>query len=810
MRLLGYLTLVLATTGSAFGAADEGPIVNQDHVKVRLISEATGIQPGGVLPIAVRFEIEKEWHIYWRDGGSTGLPTTVEFKVPPGWRVSPLRFPTPIGHAEEFGEKSFILEGTPMLLTELHAPADAKPGTKLLVEADASWLVCKQMCVKGDAKLTLEVPIVAADTKIESVNADTFKKARRALPIPLAESKYVKVRVETGKGTIKPGDKFDLKIVLEVAKGYHIQSSHPMGEGMIATDLFLAPPAGIVLESPKFPKGVERIVPSFGTVSEYSGSVTIVVPAEVEPEIAESPARLSGVVRYQACDEKGVCYSPVAAEFSEPLKIEGVAEAKDADPSVGTQSTVGGGSSDDGGAGGSGGGTWLDRAQGWFQGFGVIGYLAMAFVGGFILNFMPCVLPVISIKVLSFVRQAHEHRWRVFLLGLAFSAGIVASFAVLGIVIRQFGGQWGGLFQEPRVVIGMAAVVTAFALSLFGVFSLNPPHVVNELGEKVQGEGLASAFGTGLLATALGTACTAPFISAVVALALKQTPNVAFAIFVCAGLGMALPYLVLTAIPGWVRFVPRPGAWMMTFERIVGFILLATVVWLLNPLITQIGANGLLWTLVFLLFVAAAAWVYGQLEFGEILARRVRTYATMVVLLVAGWFICFRWRAPIDELVAAQVAVRKMGGLTSFAWTDPNEIPWQPYSWKAAEAASKDGRTLFIDYTAEWCVNCKVNEKAVLDTAEVRREMRELGVIPFKADYTSPDPEIAEDLKKHGRAGVPMYVIVSGRTPAKTLVLPEILTKSVVVEALRAAGPSVAAGQTVSAAPSGSSRAGGS
>ena len=800
MRLLGYVTLLLAAAGSASGAVGEGPVVKQDHVKVWLVSDVNGIRPGGSASIAVQFEIEKEWHIYWLDHGvSAGLPTVIEFRAPTGWEVTPLRFPAPIGHAEEFDEKSYVLEGSPAVLTEIRAPANAKPGTMVKLEADVSWLVCRKECVKGDAKPTLELPIVAADAKVESVNADRFKKARRAQPIAATEAKYVKVRVEAGKGTIKPGDKFEIRVLLEVEKGFHIQSAKPTVEGLIGTELFLAAPSEIVLESPKYPTGKERNVPGLGTVSELSGTVTIVVDAEAEKDIAKAAATLTGVVRYQACDDKGVCFPPVAVEFEEPLKIEGAAAArKTGTGNWGQNRGVASDSGGDSGGNGATGGTWLDRAQGWFTGFGVIGYLAMAFVGGFILNFMPCVLPVISIKVLSFVRQAHEHRFRVFMLGLAFSAGIVASFAVLGIVIRQFGGQWGGLFQNPRVVIGLAAVVTAFALSLFGVFSLNPPHVVNELGEKVQGEGLASAFGTGLLATALGTACTAPFISAVVALALKQTPNVALAIFLCAGLGMALPYLVLTAIPGWVRFVPRPGAWMMTFERIVGFVLLATVVWLLNPLATQIGANGLLWTLVFLLFVSAAAWVYGQLEFGEVLARRVRTYATVGVLIIGGWWICFRWVAPIGELEAGQRALRKGGGALAFSWTNANEIPWQPYSWEAAESAKKAGKTLFIDYTAEWCVNCKANERLFLNTDDVRRVMRELGVVPFKADYTSPDPEIAEDLKRNGRSGVPMYLVVSARDPAKSVVLPEVLTKQVVIDALRAAGPS--AGVTPAAA----------
>jgi len=772
-----------------------GPEVSQDHVKARLIADAAGVMPGGKITVGVQFVIDREWHIYWRNNGSTGIPTDVHFTVPPGWRVGPVRYPVPTSHADESGDRSLLLEGSPIILADITAPPDAKIGQTAKIAAKASWLVCKLQCVPGNASLSLELPVVAAGSRIEPANAAEFKRARRALPLPLADAKYLRLRAEQSPAELKPGQKFKITLNIDAEKGYHIQSAKPTVDGLVATELFLDAPRGFLIDEPKYPPGKVRNVPEVGKVSEYSGRVGIVIEAEAEPDIALQPARIYANLRYQACNDAGTCFPPIAIEFGIPLKIAGV-KAAAATNGIDEDQATAQATPPDEPEPAAAQTHWLDRAQNWFAKYGVVGYLAMAVVGGFVLNFMPCVLPVISIKVLSFVRQAHEHRLRVFALGLSFSAGIIVSFAVLGIVIRQFGGQWGGLFQNPRFVIGMAAIVTAFAMSLFGVFSLNPPRAVNELGEKVQGEGLASAFGTGLLATALGTACTAPFISAVVALAIKQPPNVAFGIFLAAGIGMALPYIALTAHPAWVKVVPRPGPWMGTFERIVGFLLLATVVWLLKPLGTQLGPDGLLWTIVFLLFVAAAVWVLGRLEFGAEIAAKLQTFAMVGILLLGGWLFCFRFAASIEKLEAAQLALRKGGAMASilnFKWTDPNEIPWVPYSYKAAEEASAAGKTYFVDYTADWCVNCKTNERLIIDTTDVRNTMRELGVIPFKADYTSKDPEIKADLEKYGRAGVPMYIVVSGKNPSKPAILPEILSKALVVEELRRAGPSAGA-----------------
>lgn len=800
------LVCALALTPPPTGA---GPVVSQPHVKAQLLAERAGVRPGGTVTLGVSFVVDSDWHIYWRDYGSgAGFPTTAEFALPTGWRVGPLRFPTPTSHRDELGDTSFIHEGTVVLLADLTAPADAKPGTTVDLAANAAWLVCKSECVKGEAKLTLSVPVLGTEPAPVEANERLFKKARRALPFPSADAKYLRLTVEPGEATIAPSDKLAAKLVLAVEKGYHIQSDKPTAEGLIATEVFLDPPSGFLLSAPEYPPAKTRQVAGLGKLSEFAGTVEIKLPFEVDAEMPKGPISVYGVLRYQACNDAGTCFPPISVEFEIPYNgataggtsSAAGAAAKSSDSTSGSsKSATGVTSSNQGGTTPSAptptARTWLDSVTKRLTDLGVVGYLLLAFIGGFILNFMPCVLPVISIKILSFVRQAQEDRLKILTLGSAFSAGIVVSFVALGGLILGLESQWGGLFQKPQVVIGLSAIVTAFALSLFGVFSLNPPQVVNALGEKVQGEGVGNAFGTGLLATALGTACTAPFLSAVVAIAVKQPTMIGFLIFFMAGVGMAIPYVLLAANPAWVQVVPRPGPWMGTFEHIVGFLLLGTVVWLMNPLGTQLGSHGLLLTLLFLLFVAAAAWVYGRLEYGAPTIRRMRAYVTIAIVLLGGWLFVFRYLSTIDGLMAEE-RMHRMGVTADLnvVWTDKPEIPWLPYSQQRAATAVSAGRTIFVDYTAEWCVNCKANEKLVLNTDAVRKVMRDLGVVPLKADYTSEDPEIKADLAKYGRSGVPMYLVVPAHRPDGAVVLPEILTPGIVVDALRAAGPSKAGG----------------
>jgi thiol:disulfide interchange protein DsbD len=418
---------------------------------------------------------------------------------------------------------------------------------------------------------------------------------------------------------------------------------------------------------------------------------------------------------------------------------------------------------------------------------------------------MPCVLPVISLKILSFVRQAKEDRARVFLLGVAYCAGIMVFFSFLAILFAAKGEGWGQLFQKPHVVLGLAAVVTAFAMSLFGVFAVFTPKVINELGQKAEErEGLPSAFFTGVLATFLGTACTAPFLSAAVGAATRYPGAQGAMIFVVVGAGMAFPFLILAAKPGWLKFVPRPGPWMETFERLMGFLLLGTVVWLLNPLRGQLGAYGLLLSLIFLLGVAVAVWIKGKVQFGDALGRKARLHLLALLILVMGWVLPFRIMSTIPELMDRQIETHEllaMGelaredalgsatGLRNLVW--PKEgLPWQHYMRSRMLQDVRRGHTVFVDYTADWCVNCKFNKKTSIEQQDVIALMKEYNVIPYEADYTLPVPEIKEDLDHFKKAGVPLYLVYKPGDTENPIVLPEVLTPAVVINALKEAGPS--------------------
>jgi thiol:disulfide interchange protein len=638
---------------------------------------------------------------------------------------------------------------------------------------------------------------------------------------------------------VGPGEKFQVSVVVEVEPGYHLNSHAPLIKTFIPTDLFTAGSPGLRFGRPEFPLGVLEKDAAGQQLSLYRDKVAIIVPVEVTGPLTGNSVEISGAVTYQACsDRTKMCFPPTAAEWRLELPVAGaavqvakgpelagpagastsqpqetahrstVAESPQSEESRSSASVRAVPQAGQPARAASAGGTGvLGRLQALLASLGIVGYLIAAFVGGLIMNVMPCVLPVISIKVLSFVQQARESRLRVLTLGLAFAAGIQVSFILLGLLIMGllkgvgFELQWGGQFQSPGIVIALAAVVTAFAMSLFGVFTLSPPRFVLEAGENVDQEGHVNAFGMGLLATVLGTACTAPFVSWVVAIAASQSSVAGgMLIFIVMGFGMALPYVLLAANPGWLQFIPRPGPWLKTFEHVMGFLLLGTVAFLLNPILHQLGGQGLLWTLVFLLFVAAAAWCYGQAGFGAGSVRQATCYSGAVLLVAFGWWLSFRYATRIPELVERQRAVlRGEGVAVRPEWKNPDEIPWVPYTRQRVDDFVRSGSTVFIDYTAEWCANCKANEALFINTPEVRQAMRQRGVVPIRADHTLTDPEIEADLERFNRAGVPMYVIIPAQRPGDAILLNEILTKGAIIEGLEKAGPSVGVGMATAA-----------
>ena len=427
-------------------------------------------------------------------------------------------------------------------------------------------------------------------------------------------------------------------------------------------------------------------------------------------------------------------------------------------------------------------------------------YLGLAFIGGFILNFMPCVLPVISIKVLSFMQQAGDHPRRVLQLGLTFTAGIISAFMVLaGVVIAvQQAGQkvgWGFQFQYPVFLLGMSALVLLFALSLFGLFYVQLAGGTDQIDKLASKEGFTGTFFKGVLATTLSTPCSAPFLGTALGFAFSQPAWVILLIFLTISVGMAFPYVVLTANPAWMKYIPKPGVWMEKFKESMGFLLVATVVWLMWVLAQQVGINATMSAVGFLVAMSFAVWIVGRFtDLTSDSRRKSVVYSCAGVVVVAAYFVCL---APFPQLLSMQAA-QKAGGFTeasalavsSSATESGEHINWTPFTVATLDNELKSGKTVFIDFTADWCLTCKVNENTVIATTPVVDEMKKLNVVTLKADWTRQDPDISKLLTKFGRSGVPLYVIFPASRPTEPIVLPEVINQQLVIEKLREAGPS--------------------
>jgi len=767
--------------------------------------------------------MDEDWHVYWRNPGGTGLPTKIQWKPPQGYKVGRTEFPVPeLKFDKILKETSFVHEGTALFLTPVQVPTSIAPGGTATFKASVSWLACKKNCIPGNCELSLTLPVVAPTTETKLANTKQFEEARDALPTPAAKAEHIKLSGSADTKTITPGKTFTATLTVQIAPKHHMQSHKPFQDYLIPAVLFVEPAEGFDIGEVQYPKAHERKDKMLGKLSEYQGTIAFKMPVEVDEDADTAGRLIRGILQYQICTDSGTCFPPQHVTFEIPVG-EGGGESASASgephtkqaaaiPLQGSETEHNEGSAPPGSpkehqavdtqaaqapppVNASHKKSILVRAQDWLVGFGYFGVIIAGLIGGLIMNIMPCVLPVLSLKVLSFVRQANEDRWRIFRLVLAYSAGIMTFYGVLAFLFYRSGTGWGELFQQPVFVIITSAVVMAFALSLFGVFVLFTPKIVNEMGQKVEGEGYLSAFSTGVLATVLGTACTAPFLSAAIAFATKLPPLAGTSIFMAVGLGMSLPIILLTYKPDWLRFVPKPGPWMGVFERLMGFLLLGTVIWILWPLPNQIGGFGLLLSLIFILAVSMAAWIKGMISFGASPTRKLTLYTIAVAITLGGWLLPFRSMSTIAELrrkhneheeLYARGLVAKYG--KNLDWS--HGIPWQPYVRDLAMKDVQDGHTLFVDYTAAWCASCKANLAAFIDRPDVIRVMRELNVIPYEADYTNYSKTIKEDLKRFGRAGVPMYLVYKPGDPEHPEVLPEVPTQQNIIDALRRAGPS--------------------
>ena len=407
-------------------------------------------------------------------------------------------------------------------------------------------------------------------------------------------------------------------------------------------------------------------------------------------------------------------------------------------------------------------------------------FLFFGFIGGFILNLMPCVLPVISLKIFGFVQQAGQERRKVLRSGLAFIAGIFVWFiglALLLIALKAAGHQitWAAQFTNPYFVLFLSVIVLVFALNLFGVFEITPPQAVMRIAGAT-GHGDAGSFFQGVFATVLATPCTAPFLGTALGFAFTQSAAVILAMFVAIATGMSAPYFLLSAQPAWLRFLPKPGPWMERVKQFMGFLLLATLLFLLYVLGAQRGTDAVIWAASFLLIISIACWMKGAFV-TPMASRATRSIAIVLMLVLVA---VSAWYFVGEKFSSAQIS--------SSATTSGD---WNAFTPDRLKTELDQGHAIFIDFTAAWCITCKFNEATVLETSAVRDAFRIHSIVKLKADWTNADPEITKLLKRFGRPGVPLYVLYPKGKFVDPIVFPELLTKSILLEKIETMGGNV-------------------
>lgn len=410
---------------------------------------------------------------------------------------------------------------------------------------------------------------------------------------------------------------------------------------------------------------------------------------------------------------------------------------------------------------------------------GTLALLFFAFVGGLILNLMPCVLPVLSLKLFSLIQQAGESRGRLMVLGASTAAGILTSFWILAAIITAIkigGGNagWGMQFQSAGFIAFMAIILTAFAMSFFGVFEVWLPWgTTTKMDEAGRKSGIAGAFFTGALLVLLSTPCSAPFLGTAMGFAFTASAPVLFLFFTAAAVGLALPYLLVSIFPAVLKVFPKPGPWMVKLQKVMGVLLLATVAWLLWVVNEQAGSAGVGIFAIVVVVAAVASLIIGKIAPpGVAFSREVGGFAGAVIVLAALWFgvLAPRYENVVQERFNARMAEQM------------TEDGWYRYSPALIEEMSKAGRTVFIDVSADWCITCKANEAAVLNREEFTRAMDSLNVARVKADWTRETPEVNALLRSLGKSGVPAYAIYPKGDASQQIVLPELLTTGGIVE----------------------------
>lgn len=740
-----FATLLIATAAASMPAAAQleskpGAVVTTPHVRAELIAHAPdGVTPGAPVWVGLQITHQPEWHTYWKNAGDSGLPTEMTWTLPPGVSTGEIAWPVPekiaVGSLANYGYENTVLLPVPLEVSTLYKPPVALGNTPAMdIQLKASWLVCRKECIPEEGTFSLSLPLQGS-TALHKTEFDT---AAAAQPQPLAKPGSVEV------------DGHTLKVRLEglpaAARGKTL---------------------GFFPETPE----VIRTAAVSGkdwTQAWQDGTWTATLP--LADQRSASPTAMPLVVALAEADRQAG--QPIAWRAEPPVSgTWPAAAAPRAEVSPALQAALTANAAKAGAAAGSA--TDLPAPSPSSTTF--MAALFGALLGGLLLNLMPCVFPILAIKVLGFARQAgndRAHRRA----GLAYTGGVILSFLALGgamLALRAAGAGlgWGFQLQSPGVVAALAALFTLLGLNLAGVFEFGraaPSSVCSAQAKHP----LANDFLSGVLAVVIASPCTAPFMGVSLGFAIGLPAAQALLLFAAMGLGLALPYLAASFVPAVSRLLPRPGPWMHTLRRLLAFPMFATVAWLVWVLGQQSGIDGAGTLLALLVCMAAVVWA---------LTLTGRTRVVIAGLLIAFTAVL---AAAIGRNVLQTVEPAQLASADTKGAQGAQGQRWQPWSAERVAELSGDGRPVFIDFTAAWCVTCQYNKKSTLADAQVLADFDAKKVAMLRADWTRRDPAITAALTALGRSGVPVYVLQAPGKPP--VVLTEILGKDEVRAALAA------------------------
>lgn len=743
----------------AYGASDGG------HYEVlELVSEEAAVDSNKAFWVGVHFKLEEGWHTYWENPGSAGLPVRIEWSLPAGFKASGIYWPFP----ERFNQADLVsygYENEVLLLTKISPPA-LSAASNVELKAHVEYLICKESCIPGQVDLSLRLPIdKTGNNQQKSSAAPLFEGARKKLPKSYANWQITPVvKGKTLTLLIKQEDKalyelsgvyfFDqLSYVNPASKQVLMQENGKFSLIMELSDEGLEKFNEDLNAGKLGLKGV--LVNPNGWVTGDKDSQAMSVDVEIPglKNVASGVAE-TGIVKAEngnkesvGIKDKEIASSSLVSKM-EGTKTEGLTKL--------SSSTV-----------------TLQEA------------ILFAFIGGLILNLMPCIFPVISIKILGFIHQAKSQKNEIRIHGLLFTAGVLVSFWGLSgllIALRASGEVigWGYQLQSPVFISILAVVMLLIALNFAGVF---------EVGERAGGvgskllslSGYKGSFFSGMLATIVATPCTAPFMGSAIGFALTLPAMSSLGVFTALAIGMSIPYLLLSFFPAMIKLLPKPGNWMATFKQAMTFPMLATVLWLLWVFGNQTNINSTIELAFALLIAAMSAWVYGKCcGLMETTTKRVMGMMVAGILFAMAVYVVSKSLPKGSEGRGAEE--RRVAGKT-----DSHNLNWLPYSADEVAKLREGGHIVYVDFTATWCLTCQANKALVFGSQEVLNLVKELDVKLVRGDWTSYDPVITEELQRHNRSGVPLTLIYPADLAAEPIQLPEILTPGIVLEAIRKA-----------------------